>query len=83
MNKVQLADDEEGDNDVLNNTTSATQRNDLNQTTTSNRTILDSTLAIEHKTRHQTEYHVAAIITKRLIFKTRPKPIIANVAKQV
>lgn len=82
MNKVQLADDEEVDNDVLNNTTSAT-RNDLNQTTTSNRTILDSTLAIEHKTRHQTEYHVAAIITKRLIFKTRPKPIIANVAKQV
>lgn len=48
-----------------------------------NRTILDSTIAIEHKTKQNTEYHIQAIITKRLIFKSRPKPIIANVAKQV
>lgn len=47
------------------------------------RTVLDSTVAIEHKTKQNTEYLVQAIITKRLIFKSRPKPIIANVAKQV
>lgn len=48
-----------------------------------NRTVLDSTIAIEHKTKQNTEYHIQAIITKRLIFKSRPKPIIANVAKNV
>lgn len=48
-----------------------------------NRTLLDSTIAIEHKTKQNTEYHIQAIITKRLIFKSRPKPIIANVAKHV
>lgn len=48
-----------------------------------NRTILDSTVAIEHKTKQQTEYHVRAIIRKKVIFKARPKPIIANVAKTV
>merc|ERR1719277_2082779 len=29
----------------------------------------------------QTEYHVNAVIRKKLLFKTRPKPIIANVPK--
>lgn len=44
---------------------------------------LDSTVAIEHKTKHNAEFHVKAIVTKRLVFKSRPKPIIANVAKHV
>lgn len=60
---------------------------DLNETTnldqTANRTILDSTIAIEHKSQTTTEYRVRAIVRKKLIFKTRPKPIIANVAKSV
>lgn len=50
---------------------------------TINRTVLDSTVAIEHKTRPTTEYQVRAIIRKKLMFKSRPKPIIANVAKSV
>lgn len=60
--------------------------NDLNQTnldSTINRTVLDSTIAIEHKSQTTTEYRVRAIVRKKLIFKTRPKPIIANVAKTV
>lgn len=60
---------------------------DLNETTnldqTIDRTVLDSTIAIEHKSRTTTEYRVRAIVRKKLIFKTRPKPIIANVAKAV
>lgn len=60
---------------------------DLNQTTnldtTVNRTVLDSTIAIEHKSQTTTEYRVQAIVRKKLVFKTRPKPIIANVAKTV
>lgn len=60
---------------------------DLNQTanldSTINRTVLDSTIAIEHKSQNTTEYRVRAIVRKKLIFKTRPKPIIANVAKSV
>ena len=31
----------------------------------------------------QTEYRMQAVIKKKLIFKTRPKPIIANVPKKV
>lgn len=31
----------------------------------------------------QTEYLVQTIIRKKLLFKTRPKPIIANVAKKI
>lgn len=46
-------------------------------------TILDSTLAIENKTEHMSEYIVKALIKKKLVFKSRPKPIIANVPKQV
>ena len=30
-----------------------------------------------------TEYVVQSIIRKKLVFKTRPKPIIANVAKKI
>lgn len=60
---------------------------DLDQTanldTTANRTVLDSTIAIEHKSQTTTEYRVQAIVRKKLVFKTRPKPIIANVAKTV
>lgn len=60
---------------------------DLNRTTNMdtsiNRTVLDSTIAIEHKSTTTTEYRVQAIVRKKLIFKTRPKPIIANVAKAV
>lgn len=47
------------------------------------RTILDSTISIEHKTVQKTEYHVKAIVKRKIIFKSRPKPIIANVAKKV
>lgn len=46
-----------------------------NNTTT---TVLDTTVAIENKTKVRTEYTVRAIVKKKLIFKTRPKPIIAN-----
>lgn len=31
----------------------------------------------------EAHYHVKALIKQKLIFKTRPKPIIANVAKKV
>ncbi|XP_068147771.1 chromosome transmission fidelity protein 8 homolog [Drosophila tropicalis] len=47
------------------------------------RTVLDQTIAQEHKSRQRTEYTVRAICSKKLIFKSRPKPIIANVAKSV
>lgn len=43
-----------------------------------NTTVLDTTVAIENKTKVRTEYTVRAIVTRKLIFKTRPKPIIAN-----
>lgn len=60
---------------------------DSNQTAnldvTTNRTVLDSTIAIEHKSQTTTEYKVRAVVHKKLVFKTRPKPIIANVAKTV
>lgn len=63
------------------------EEEDLNQTTnldtTANRTVLDSTIAIEHKSQTTTEYRVRAIVRKKLVFKTRPKPIIANVAKSI
>ncbi|XP_065360245.1 chromosome transmission fidelity protein 8 homolog [Calliphora vicina] len=50
---------------------------------TVDRTLLDNTVALENKTRQKSEYTVQAVITKKLIFKSRPKPIIANVAKSV
>ncbi|XP_028665958.2 chromosome transmission fidelity protein 8 homolog [Erpetoichthys calabaricus] len=33
--------------------------------------------------KHSTFYHVTAFIKKKIIFKTRPKPIITNVPKKV
>ena len=33
--------------------------------------------------RNSTVYHVQSIIRKKLLFKTRPKPIIANVPKKI
>lgn len=50
---------------------------------TINCTILDSTVALENKSRQYTEYIVRALCSKKLIFKSRPKPIIANVAISV
>lgn len=49
----------------------------------SNRTVLDSTVAVEHKTIPKTEYQVRAVVKHKILFKARPKPIIANVAKSV
>lgn len=37
----------------------------------------------QNATHRQTEYHVNAIIKKKILFKTRPKPIIANVPKKL
>ena len=31
----------------------------------------------------ETRYHVQAIVKKKILFKSRPKPIIANVPKKV
>lgn len=59
---------------------------DLNQSqnaTVGDRTVLDLTIAIENKSQTATECYVWAIVKKRVIFKVRPKPIIANVAKNV
>lgn len=47
------------------------------------RTVLDSTIAIEHKSVTSTEYRVCAIVKKKLMFKARPKPIIANLPKEI
>ncbi|XP_049539097.1 chromosome transmission fidelity protein 8 homolog [Anopheles darlingi] len=49
----------------------------------SNRTVLDSTVAIEHKVVPKVEYLVRAVVRSKVLFKARPKPIIANVAKSV
>lgn len=88
MRKIRLAD--QTDNENGNETSSQQSMDDCTIIESSqdmdnsmHRTVLDSTIAIEHKTKHNTEYLIQAIITKRLIFKSRPKPIIANVAKQV
>lgn len=70
-------DDGENDND------NETPLDATNLDKTINRTILDSTVAIENKFNISTEYQVRAIVRKKLIFKARPKPIIANVAKTV
>lgn len=43
--------------------------------------ILDNTIAIENKTHQYTEYVVRAVCTKKLVFRARPKPIIANASK--
>lgn len=46
-----------------------------------NQTILDSTIAVEHKSLTNIEYCVRAIVKKKLLFKARPKPIISNATK--
>jgi chromosome transmission fidelity protein 8 len=38
---------------------------------------------MEHDGHNQTEYTVQAIIKKKILFKSRPKPIIANVPKKL
>lgn len=68
---------------LLNLTNATLDASALNATTGGERTLLDNTVALEHKSRQRTEYTVRAICTKKLIFKSRPKPIIANVAKTV
>jgi chromosome transmission fidelity protein 8 len=37
----------------------------------------------EQRRVQETSYKVKAIIRKKLLFKTRPKPIIANVPKKI
>lgn len=51
----------------------------LNQTQ-KDQSLFDNTIAMENKTAQSTEYVVRAVCTKKLIFRARPKPIIANVA---
>ncbi|KAH8390803.1 hypothetical protein KR215_012072, partial [Drosophila sulfurigaster] len=68
---------------LLNATNATLDASTLNATAGAERTLLDDTVALEHKSRQRTEYTVRAICTKKLIFKSRPKPIIANVAKSV
>ncbi|XP_057691905.1 chromosome transmission fidelity protein 8 homolog [Corythoichthys intestinalis] len=57
---------------------------------TQSQDIVDSTInhdssqaAITTKQQTSTSYSVSALIKKKLIFKTRPKPIITNVPKKV
>ena len=71
--------------DLSNHSESIKSSNDsnLNLDVSNNRTVLDTTVAIEHKTKQNTEYLIKAIVSKKLVFISRPKPIIANVAKQV
>lgn len=52
--------------------------NESHQAPLNNTTVLDTTVGIENKTKVRTEYTVRAIVTRKLVFKTRPKPIIAN-----
>ena len=42
----------------------------------------DAAMETDHK-ETKTEYRVQAVIQKKLVFKTRPKPIIANVPKKI
>ncbi|XP_052862948.1 chromosome transmission fidelity protein 8 homolog [Anopheles cruzii] len=57
--------------------------NSTGQSVVANRTVLDSTVAIEHKVVPKVEYQVRAVVRSKVLFKARPKPIIANVAKTV
>ncbi|XP_023171304.2 chromosome transmission fidelity protein 8 homolog [Drosophila hydei] len=68
---------------LLNTTDAMLEASTMNVTEGAERTLLDDTVALEHKSRQRTEYTVRAICSKKLIFKSRPKPIIANVAKTV
>ncbi|XP_055849192.1 chromosome transmission fidelity protein 8 homolog [Episyrphus balteatus] len=62
-------------------TTDAGEVSTLNATV--DQTLLDTTAAIENKSAQRTEYKVRALVTKKLLFKSRPKPIIANVPDTV
>ncbi|XP_075162509.1 chromosome transmission fidelity protein 8 homolog [Haematobia irritans] len=66
---------------LLDQTTTNMNTSIMNKTV--DRTLLDNTVALENKSKQRTEYTVQAIVTKKLTFKSRPKPIIANVAKSV
>ncbi|XP_049299848.1 chromosome transmission fidelity protein 8 homolog [Anopheles funestus] len=66
--------------------TQSQEQHDLDSTAhsiTSNRTVLDTTVAIEHKVVPKVEYRVRAVVRNKVLFKARPKPIIANVSKTV
>ncbi|XP_036338438.1 chromosome transmission fidelity protein 8 homolog [Rhagoletis pomonella] len=63
--------------------TSITCDPDATLNRTVDRTVLDNTVALENKSRQSTEYRVRALCTKKLTFKSRPKPIIANIAATV
>lgn len=43
--------------------------------------ILDTTVNIENRTKPQVEYHVKALIKKKIVFNQRPRPIVSNVPK--
>lgn len=47
------------------------------------KSLLDSTINIQNRTRVRVQYDVRALIKRKLVFKQRPKPIIANVPKKV
>lgn len=71
------ATEDDDDEDMAHSQSNSSQLN----ITANERTVLDSTIAIQHKTTVETEYAVRAIVKKKIIFKSRPKPIIANVSK--
>ncbi|XP_055902160.1 chromosome transmission fidelity protein 8 homolog [Eupeodes corollae] len=68
----------EGEN--LSETIDVAEASTLNAT--ADQTLLDSTTLIENKTIQRTEYKVRALVTKKLLFKSRPKPIIALQEKE-
>jgi hypothetical protein len=43
--------------------------------------LLDTTVNIENRTKANVEYHVKALIKKKIIFNQRPRPIVSNVPK--
>jgi len=45
--------------------------------------ILVKDTASSDSTDGQTQYSITAVVKKKLLFKTRPKPIIANVPKKL
>lgn len=77
---VRPPNDDDEAADELNATTNEL---DVSVATNGNRTVLDSTVAIEHKSAATTQYSIRAIVRKKLVFKSRPKPIIANVPKEI
>lgn len=45
--------------------------------------ILDSTVNIENRTKAEVEYHVRALIKKKLVFNQRPRPIISTLTDKL